>query len=44
MTLLIALILNSMFEQATGEPWCSPLWIAALWLLHVIYHSGPSKK
>ena len=36
MTLLIALMLNALFQHITGEPFCHWGWIVALWIPHAV--------
>lgn len=40
MTLLIALIANHICEHLTGEVFLDTGWIVAIWVAHVLYHSG----
>lgn len=44
MTLLIALIANSIHEHVTGEQFIHNAWIIAFWVFHVAYHAKPSIK
>ena len=37
MTLLIALMLNALFQHITGEPFCHPGWIVALWFVRLFF-------
>lgn len=42
MTLVIALIANAIHTHLVGQPAIDTIWIALIWLAHLLYHGSRS--